>query len=100
VRAQLGISDELNVGSVGLKLGLIARGERDLYVNAAGHSKLWDTCAPEVLLAEAGGRLTDTRGALLDYRGREVGNLRGLIASNGLLHDEVVARLANLFGSP
>ena len=26
VRAELGISDELNVGSVGLKLGLIAEG--------------------------------------------------------------------------
>ena len=35
VRAELGISDELNVGSVGLKLGLIAEGERDLYVNPA-----------------------------------------------------------------
>ena len=98
VRAQLQISDELNVGSVGLKLGLIARGERDLYVNPSGHSKLWDTCGPEAILTEAGGRLTDARGALLPYRDAEIGNLRGLIASNGLVHDEVVARLRNLFG--
>jgi 3'(2'), 5'-bisphosphate nucleotidase len=98
VRSELGISDELNVGSVGLKLGLIARGERDLYVNPAGHSKLWDSCAPEVLLTEAGGRLTDVHGRLLPYRNPELGNLNGLIASNGLLHDEVVARLKNLFG--
>jgi 3'(2'), 5'-bisphosphate nucleotidase len=97
VRAELGISDELNVGSVGLKLGLIAEGVRDLYVNPAGHSKLWDACGPEALLAEAGGRLTDLHGAPLDYRGRELGNVRGLIASNGVLHDEVVARLASLF---
>jgi 3'(2'), 5'-bisphosphate nucleotidase len=97
VRAELGISDELNVGSVGLKLGLIAEGGRDLYVNPAGHSKLWDACGPEALLAEAGGRLTDLHGAPLDYRGRELGNVRGLIASNGVLHDEVVARLASLF---
>jgi 3'(2'), 5'-bisphosphate nucleotidase len=98
VRAELGISDELNVGSVGLKLGLIARGERDLYVNPAGHSKLWDACGPEAILVEAGGRLTNTRGALLDYRGAELANSRGLIASNGHLHDEIVARLASLFG--
>jgi 3'(2'), 5'-bisphosphate nucleotidase len=98
VRAQLGISDELNVGSVGLKLGLIARGERDLYVNPAGHSKLWDSCGPESILVEAGGRLTDTRGRLLPYRQPELANLNGLIASNGVLHDQVVARLANLFG--
>jgi 3'(2'), 5'-bisphosphate nucleotidase len=97
VRAELGISDELNVGSVGLKLGLIAAGERDLYVNPAGHSKLWDACAPEALLTEAGGRLTDLHGDPLDYRGHELGNVRGLIASNGVLHDQVVRRLAALF---
>jgi 3'(2'), 5'-bisphosphate nucleotidase len=97
VRAELGISDELNVGSVGLKLGLIAEGVRDLYVNPAGHSKLWDACGPEAILVEAGGRLTDVAGAPLDYRGAELGNVRGLIASNGLLHDEVVKRLAALF---
>ncbi len=97
VRAELGISDELNVGSVGLKLGLIAEGLRDLYVNPAGHSKLWDACGPEAILVEAGGRLTDVRGEPLDYRGRELGNVRGLIASNGVLHDEVVTRLAALF---
>lgn len=96
VRAELGITDELNVGSVGLKLGLIARGERDLYVNPSGHSKLWDVCGPEAILVEAGGRLTDARGAPLAYRGQALGNLRGLIASNGLVHDEVVARLAPL----
>jgi 3'(2'), 5'-bisphosphate nucleotidase len=70
VRAELGIRDELNVGSVGLKLGLIARGERDLYVNPSGHSKLWDACAPEAILVEAGGRLTDARGR----RGRRRGH--------------------------
>ncbi|MCU1281350.1 MAG: putative phosphatase [bacterium] len=97
VRSELGITDEMNVGSVGLKLGLIAEGTRDLYVNPAGHSKLWDACGPEAILVEAGGRLSDLRGEPLDYRGRELGNMRGLIASNGVLHDEVVRRLAVLF---
>ena len=68
-----------------------------MYVNPAGHSKLWDACGPEAILVEAGGRMTDVRGEPLDYRGRELGNVRGLIASNGILHDEVVARLAALF---
>jgi 3'(2'), 5'-bisphosphate nucleotidase len=99
VRSELGITDELNVGSVGLKLGLIARGERDLYVNPSGHSKLWDACGPEALLTEAGGKLTDAHGAPLEYRGDELGNVRGLIASNGLLHDQVVRRLAPLFSA-
>jgi 3'(2'), 5'-bisphosphate nucleotidase len=97
VRAALGVTDEMNVGSVGLKLGLIARAERDLYVNPSGHSKLWDTCGPEAILVEAGGRLTDARGAPLAYRSDELGNLRGLIASNSVLHGDVVERLRPLF---
>lgn len=98
VRRALGIHDELNIGSVGLKLGLIARGERDVYVNPKGRSKRWDTLGPQVLLEEAGGRLTDTRGRLIDYRAEELANLDGLIASNGILHDEIVARVAPLVG--
>jgi 3'(2'), 5'-bisphosphate nucleotidase len=97
VRAELGIVDELNVGSVGLKLGLIARGERDLYVNPSGHSKLWDACGPEAILSEAGGRLTNKNGELLPYREPELGNINGLIASNGHVHEQVVQRLAALF---
>lgn len=99
VRAALGVSDETNIGSVGLKLGLIAEGARDLYVNPSGHSKLWDTLGPEAILVEAGGRLSDAHGQPLDWRGPELGNIRGLIASNGILHDDVVARLAALFPS-
>jgi 3'(2'), 5'-bisphosphate nucleotidase len=97
VRTRLGINDELNIGSVGLKLGLIAEAERDLYVNPAGHSKLWDACGPEAILTEAGGKVTDAHGAPLRYRGQELGNRRGLIASNGHVHAAVVARLAQLF---
>jgi 3'(2'), 5'-bisphosphate nucleotidase len=98
VRAALGVRDEMNVGSVGLKLALIAEGERDLYVNPASKSSLWDSCGPEAILAAAGGRLTDLAGAPLDYSGAtSLANERGLVASNGLVHDDVIARLAPLF---
>ena len=101
VRARLRITDELNVGSVGLKLGLIAAGERDLYVNPASKSSLWDCAGPEALLVAAGGRLTDLYGAPLRYRDANVKNRRGLVASNGHVHDEVIAKLAELFpGGP
>jgi 3'(2'), 5'-bisphosphate nucleotidase len=98
VRAALGVRDEMNVGSVGLKLALIAQGDRDLYVNPASRSSLWDSCGPEAILVAAGGRLTDLAGAPLDYTGRtSLANERGLVASNGVVHDEVIARLATLF---
>lgn len=97
VRAALGVRDELNLGSIGLKLGLIARGERDLYVNPDSHSSLWDTLGPEVILVEAGGRLSDLFGAPIDYRSPSLRHRRGLVASNGRLHPRVIARLGPLF---
>ncbi|HVK87148.1 MAG TPA: 3'(2'),5'-bisphosphate nucleotidase CysQ [Kofleriaceae bacterium] len=96
VKAELGIANELNVGSVGVKLCLIAHGDRDLYVNPAAKTKAWDTCAPEAILAAAGGRLTDLHGGPIDYT-RELAHRRGLVASNGHIHDEVVGKLAALF---
>ncbi len=46
----------------------------------------WDAAAPLVLIEEAGGRVTDFEGA------RRIDS-RTLLASNGLLHDEVLRRL-------
>lgn len=98
VKAELGIANELNVGSVGVKLCLIALGVRDLYVNPSAKTKAWDTCAPEAILAAAGGRLSDLFGTPIDYA-RELAHKRGLVASNGHIHDEVVGKLGPLFSS-
>jgi hypothetical protein len=37
--------------------------------------------------------VTDTRGAPIDYRGPDLANRRGLIVTNGLVHDAILARL-------
>lgn len=97
VKSQLGIRDELNVGSVGLKLCLIAAGSRDLYVNPAAKTKAWDTCAPEVILVAAGGQLSDLYGAPVDYRCEDLRHHHGLVGSNGHLHPAVVAKMTQLF---
>lgn len=97
IKGALGIRDEVNLGSVGLKLCMIALGERDLYVNPSSHSKVWDTCAPEAILRASGGRITDVHGEPLRYDHKDVRRRRGLVASNGLVHDEVIARLGPLF---
>lgn len=96
VKSELGIADEQNVGSVGVKLCLIAMGARDLYVNPTAKTKAWDTCAPEAILTAAGGRLSDLFGTSIEYR-RELAHRRGLVASNGHVHGEVVGKLASLF---
>lgn len=97
VKSVLGISDELNIGSIGLKLAIIAAGDRDLYVNPSSRCSSWDTCGPEAILLEAGGRLTDLSGEPLSYQEASTGHGRGLVASNGVLHDAAVERLATLF---
>ncbi|MEZ4368552.1 MAG: 3'(2'),5'-bisphosphate nucleotidase CysQ [Kofleriaceae bacterium] len=97
VKQALGVSQELNIGSVGVKLALIGLGERDLYVNPASHCKAWDTCAPEAIRRAAGGALTDRGGAPLRYDQPALDRPRGLVASNGLVHAAVLARLAALF---
>lgn len=95
VKDALGIDNELNVGSIGVKLCLIAMGLRDLYVSPAAKTKVWDTCGPEAILTGAGGRLSDLFGAPVDYA--ELRQRRGLVASNGHVHDEVVGKLGPLF---
>jgi len=97
VKNALGISNEINIGSVGLKLALIALGERDLYVNPNAKCKLWDVCAPQAILHAAGGLLTDAFGAPIRYDDADLACRRGLVASNGHVHAEVVAKLAPLF---
>jgi 3'(2'), 5'-bisphosphate nucleotidase len=94
VKSALGITDEMNVGSVGLKIGLVAEAERDLYVYTGGRTKIWDTCGPEAILRGAGGRMTDLDGQPLVYDLPDLYNRRGIVASNGPLHDFVIATLA------
>lgn len=90
------LQHQFHVGSIGLKLALIARGDRELYVNPAGHSRLWDTCASEAILIRAGGRITDSAGDPLVYDDpRQLQLQRGVVASNGRCHEAALARLAS-----
>jgi 3'(2'), 5'-bisphosphate nucleotidase len=94
VKRALGITDEMNVGSVGLKIGLVSEATRDLYVYTGGRTKIWDTCGPEAILHGAGGRMSDLDGNPLVYDRPELYNRRGIVASNGPLHDFVIETLA------
>jgi 3'(2'), 5'-bisphosphate nucleotidase len=94
IKQALQIQDEMNVGSVGLKIGLVSRAERDLYVYTGGRTKIWDTCGPEAVLRGAGGVMTDVDGAPLRYDQPDLFNRRGIVASNGALHPFVIETLA------
>jgi 3'(2'), 5'-bisphosphate nucleotidase len=91
-----GVKEEIRRGSVGIKVGLIVEQQSDMYVHLSSRTKQWDTCAPQVILHEAGGRLTDLFGQPLLYNSREVQNRNGLVASNGAGHDVIIRALAPL----
>jgi 3''-Phosphoadenosine 5''-phosphosulfate (PAPS) 3''-phosphatase len=92
----LEIKEEVNRGSVGVKVGLIVEQQCDLYVHLSPRTKQWDTCAPEAILSEAGGSLTDLFGYPLSYNSPEVQNRNGIVASNGAAHGQIIERLAPL----
>jgi 3'(2'), 5'-bisphosphate nucleotidase len=95
VRA-LGVLEEVRRGSVGVKVGLIVEQQCDLYVHLSSRTKQWDTCAPEVILREAGGEFTDLFGLPLDYNVPDVQNRNGIVATNGAAHTRVIEKLAPL----
>jgi 3'(2'), 5'-bisphosphate nucleotidase len=96
IKKALQIEDEINVGSVGLKIGLVTEATRDLYVYTGGRTKIWDTCGPEAVLTAAGGKMTDVDGNPLVYDREDLYNRRGIVASNGALHPFVIETLAPL----
>ena len=98
----LGVSNEIPSGSVGLKIGLIARGEADVYLEPGPYTKLWDSCGPEAILRAAGGGFTTILGQPLVYGQQlssgasvkdQLANTHGLLASNGFCHERVVHAL-------
>ena len=78
------------VSSVGLKLGKIAAGAAELHINNTSWTNKWDTCAPQVILEEAGGTVTDFFGNPLDYRQSSLQWKNSFVASNTLVHEKVL----------
>ena len=66
------------LGSTALDLCYVASGRLDGYYERGIWS--WDIAAGGLILEEAGGKVTDYRGGMLDLEGREI------VASNGRLH--------------
>ena len=90
ISRELGINNTVCCGSIGLKVGLICEGRAHLYLHTSRRTSQWDTCAPGVILHEAGGRMTDLLSAPLRYNDTELRNLHGVIASNGTIHNRIV----------
>lgn len=88
------------------KYAAVARGDAEIYLRSPNtrtpdyRENIWDHAAGYLVVEEAGGRVTDVRGNPLDWsQGKRLENNLGVLATNGVLHDEVVGTLAELVGT-
>ncbi|HKY36775.1 MAG TPA: inositol monophosphatase family protein [Polyangiaceae bacterium] len=94
--ARLAPREVLVLGSAGLKGTLVASAQVEAYVAPGYAGQRWDACATDALVTAAGGLFTDTFGDPIDYRAPSLSNDRGLLASNGHVHETLLDGLADL----
>ncbi len=90
---RLNFKNQIAHGSVGLKIGLIAEGKADVYIHLSPHTKFWDTCAPQAILEEAGGVLTDLFGEKIKYNLSDTQNYNGILATSRKVHQKLTDKL-------
>lgn len=83
------------------KYAALARGEACIYLRLPTRKhyeeRIWDHAAGWLIVREAGGLVTDTRGKELDFSvGRTLRDNLGVVASNGVQHYEIVKTVAEV----
>lgn len=77
------------------KYAVVARGEADLYLRLPTKQdyfeKIWDHAGGVLVVEEAGGQVTDVAGRPLEFtHGRELRANRGVVVSNGRMHNALI----------
>ena len=85
------------------KYAVLAAGEGDVLLRLISPSRpdyremIWDQAAGSIVVTEAGGRITDLDNRPLDFtHGRTLAKNRGILATNGPLHDAILAGLRDI----
>lgn len=82
----------------------ISRGDADIYLrlptSKAYVEKIWDHASGNVLVTEAGGKVTDIHGQPLDFSiGRTLEKNKGVIASKANIHERVLEAVQKVLGN-
>jgi 3'(2'), 5'-bisphosphate nucleotidase len=101
--AALGITaDPVSMDSQA-KYAVLAAGGGDVNLRLLSPSrpdyreKIWDQAAGTIVVEEAGGRVSDLDGKPLNFsQGRTLAANRGVLATNGLLHDALLTGLKQI----
>jgi 3'(2'), 5'-bisphosphate nucleotidase len=85
------------------KYAVLAAGGGDVILRLLSPSrpdyreKVWDQAAGSIVVEEAGGRVSDLDGKPLDFsHGRTLATNRGVLVTNGPLHDAFLAGLKEI----
>jgi myo-inositol-1(or 4)-monophosphatase len=90
----VGTAEVVGVGSTAYKMAKVAAGEVDIFLSRGPKSE-WDVCAGDLLVREAGGRVTDLRAETLRYN-RTDPYIHGILASSGAQHDAIMGIVRKL----
>jgi 3'(2'), 5'-bisphosphate nucleotidase len=95
----LGIKNTLTKGSAGLKICSIAEGDADVNINPSNKTWEWDVAAADIILSEAGGKLTDVFENEFTYNKKDPRNSLGYIASNSWKHYDIIREVRKCYNS-
>jgi len=85
----------LREGGCGYKCLLVCQNVADVYLYPQMGTKKWDTCAPEAILNELGGIVTDSLGKPLEYpKSGDMKNSSVIACINKEVHSNVIKKLA------
>lgn len=73
---------ELRLVGSSLKACLVAEGQAEVNYTFGANTKEWDTCAPQIIVEEAGGIYRDTKGESIKYNREDVYNRNGFVVLN------------------
>lgn len=101
--AQLGVTADPVPMDSQAKYAVLAAGGGDVIIRLLSPSrpdyreKVWDQAAGSIVVEEAGGRVSDLDGKPLDFsQGRTLAKNRGVLVTNGPLHEAFLAGLKGL----
>ena len=88
-------ASETSMGSIGVKSAAIAENRGDLQLTDGPHFG-WDACAPQLLIEEAGGAVSDVYGEKLSYKHPALPFQNGFLAGGKEAHARALTALQNL----
>ncbi len=83
----------ITCGSAGVKICKIASGQAEIYINSSDKTSEWDICAGDIILTEAGGKITDMKGEKIKYNKKSTKNTKGFLVSNKIQHKLLITSI-------